>query len=193
MRYTLTRDAAICIVRWCCQHWCTSLRCLRPRRSAQKQRGSSHRRSNRCLRRAHRTRFNNSYYPCRSVFQHPMTTCYECPRWDPYDRPTFDDLPLTIWWCVVTMTGVGYGAALLHTVATTYEDNDNLLYRAPHRSTQRGPGWSAMLYTGDMYPTSAKGQVVAALTAAMGVFVRRPSAHSSPPGLQIDVTHSNIA
>lgn len=131
MRYTLTRDAAICIVRWCCQHWCTSLRCLRPSRSAQKQRGSSHRRSNRCLRRAHRTRFNNSYYPCRSVFQHPMTTCYECPRWDPYDRPTFDDLPLTIWWCVVTMTGVGYGAALLHNVATTYEDNDNLLYCHP--------------------------------------------------------------
>jgi len=51
--------------------------------------------------------------------------------WDPFNRPTFDDLPSAIWWCLVTMTGTGYG---------------------------------------DMYPATWKGMIIAASTAAIGVF-----------------------
>jgi hypothetical protein len=51
--------------------------------------------------------------------------------WDPFDRPTYDDLPSSIWWCLVTMTGTGYG---------------------------------------DMYPSDWRGMMVAAFTAAIGVF-----------------------
>jgi|EP01043_Picozoa_sp_COSAG02_P023996 hypothetical protein len=29
--------------------------------------------------------------------------------WNAHDRPPFDDLPVSIWWCLVTMTGTGYG------------------------------------------------------------------------------------
>jgi hypothetical protein len=51
--------------------------------------------------------------------------------WDPFNRPTYDDLPSAIWWCLVTMTGTGYG---------------------------------------DMYPAKWHGMMVAAVTAAIGVF-----------------------
>jgi hypothetical protein len=51
--------------------------------------------------------------------------------WDPFNRPTYDDLPSAIWWCLVTMTGTGYG---------------------------------------DMYPARWHGMMVAAVTAAIGVF-----------------------
>ena len=29
--------------------------------------------------------------------------------WNAHDRPAFDSLPVSIWWCLVTMTGTGYG------------------------------------------------------------------------------------
>jgi hypothetical protein len=55
----------------------------------------------------------------------------ESPGWNPWNRPAFDSLPHAMWWCVVTMTGTGYG---------------------------------------DMYPVTWKGQIVASVTAAIGVF-----------------------
>lgn len=43
------------------------------------------------------------------VFEAAVPFSSEDYDWNPNDRPAFDSLPVSIWWCLVTMTGTGYG------------------------------------------------------------------------------------